>query len=355
MDFDVWCILNNKPHAKARNGTFDLCAADGRKGLMSSFRKRLQKCAVCGAINRFSVLKPVEIDWCDLDMRPGGSLRRQVNDVVQECPDCGYCSLDISWAPKNIDTIWSKIQNRDLLKMKRFPESVKKYLKAAAVAETIVENGLAFIIYLNAAWHCEDLGHEDGFSTIALKAFTLSYGDYKRQFDGFRMGQNDYTLFVKTDLLRRVKDFEAAEKYCEKLFDYVSYGQYGGDVKIARLGDLYNREVDDFFERLVKLESRLIEKKDKRPVSMKRIKTPDFESDDFAYYDPSELNFLDEDHLLDFDLRYMYIQEEIKCLVYAMITDPSVRPTLGYCHAFWPKKKKLLRRRYGIRWQYPAE
>jgi len=63
---------------------------------MPSLREDLQKCAVCGAVNRFPVLKPVDIDWCDLDMRPGGSLRARVNDTVQECPDCGYAAPDIS-------------------------------------------------------------------------------------------------------------------------------------------------------------------------------------------------------------------------------------------------------------------
>jgi len=28
---------------------------------------------------------------------------------------------------------------------------------------------------------------------------------------------------------------------------------------------------------------------------------------------------------------------------------------MGYCHVFWPAKKKVLREKYGIDWKSPAE
>jgi hypothetical protein len=29
--------------------------------------------------------------------------------------------------------------------------------------------------------------------------------------------------------------------------------------------------------------------------------------------------------------------------------------SMGYCHVFWPAKKKVLREKYGIDWKSPAE
>ncbi len=31
------------------------------------------------------------------------------------------------------------------------------------------------------------------------------------------------------------------------------------------------------------------------------------------------------------------------------------RKGMGYCHAYWAEKKRILRRKYGIEWRTPAE
>lgn len=33
----------------------------------------------------------------------------------------------------------------------------------------------------------------------------------------------------------------------------------------------------------------------------------------------------------------------------------EIKGKMGYCHAFWEKKKQILKEKYGIKWKSPAE
>ncbi len=46
-------------------------------------------------------------------------------------------------------------------------------------------------------------------------------------------------------------------------------------------------------------------------------------------------------------LKIVDIEAEIECF--------SLRGHMGYCHSFWPAKKRILKEKYNIDWQTPAE
>lgn len=46
------------------------------------------------------------------------------------------------------------------------------------------------------------------------------------------------------------------------------------------------------------------------------------------------------------------IEKEVDAKVVALIGEGGY---MGYCHAFWSRKKAILREEYGIEWKTPAE
>ena len=37
------------------------------------------------------------------------------------------------------------------------------------------------------------------------------------------------------------------------------------------------------------------------------------------------------------------------------LAENSLRGEMGFCHVFWETKKRILREKYGIRWQSPPD
>ena len=56
------------------------------------------KCSMCGSISKQQLIASTNtIIWApDLDLRPAEMARSTMVYWIQECPDCGYVSVDIS-------------------------------------------------------------------------------------------------------------------------------------------------------------------------------------------------------------------------------------------------------------------
>ena len=65
------------------------------------------ECAVCGAKNRYSVLASTNTfgGGPDLDLRPPEMRRSTMPYWVQECPECGYISEEVS-DPSDVSREW---------------------------------------------------------------------------------------------------------------------------------------------------------------------------------------------------------------------------------------------------------
>ena len=126
---------------------------------MSTIRSFDCKCAVCGKTNRYTVLCSTNAFGSpDLDLRPPEMQRSTMRLWVQECPDCGYVSEQVS----NPTAI-----TRDYLKTKEFAKCdgvsfrsdlAKKFYKRYKIALSDGEAEDAFCAVLHAAWASDDAG-----------------------------------------------------------------------------------------------------------------------------------------------------------------------------------------------------
>jgi len=55
------------------------------------------------------------------------------------------------------------------------------------------------------------------------------------------------------------------------------------------------------------------------------------------------------------DPRYQAVVDEAERLAWAELATKGIHEGFGVCHVFWPTKKRILRKRFGIRWKTPEE
>jgi len=58
---------------------------------------------------------------------------------------------------------------------------------------------------------------------------------------------------------------------------------------------------------------------------------------------------------LETDPKYKNIFESIDAETTSALEKRHIFPQLGYCHAFWDMKKKILKRKYRLDWKSPSE
>jgi hypothetical protein len=58
---------------------------------------------------------------------------------------------------------------------------------------------------------------------------------------------------------------------------------------------------------------------------------------------------------LETDARYMEFLAAASNQAEAELADHPMNGGIGFCHVLWKKKKEILRERYGLEWQTPAE
>jgi len=53
--------------------------------------------------------------------------------------------------------------------------------------------------------------------------------------------------------------------------------------------------------------------------------------------------------------KYQRVNAEAEQLAWEELARMGIRPGEGVCHIFWPTKKRILRKQFGVRWRTPAE
>lgn len=171
-------------------------------------------CAVCGAESSHrEMMSTNSFGAPDLDLRPSEMMRSTMNMWVSECPECGYCRANLEEktavtreyaASKEYRSVFPEIA-ADALAV-RFLREIKGCEKDGAFAEIP-------LLYLCAAWDCDDLGNAAG-AVKCRRAALETLEKYREKIE--ENIDADTLACLKTDVLRRVGDFSAVQFFAEE-------------------------------------------------------------------------------------------------------------------------------------------
>lgn len=203
---------------------------------MSSMIRSKKKCVICGHEHVFGeVFGTNATGYMDLDTRPPMMKRATLPYEIQMCDKCFYSNSDIETRIPglNIEALKSKEYLR-VANNKEIDSTAKAFWLAALLHVSVADYREAGILFLNAAWIFDDLGE--------IESAKLSRLESHKYLSIFVEETEDMNLAVLTvDLQRRMGDFSDAIDTANQL---ISYG------------------VDEFLEKILKLEIKLCSKKD---------------------------------------------------------------------------------------------
>ena len=173
-------------------------------------------CALCGTVSKHATITSTNmLTSPDLDTRPGIMMRNTISTWVQECPQCGYCSENLSEGSK-IEKQWlSLLYYRDQLLDRDYPELANRFLCSSTLLELSTSYVDAAWRAIHAAWACDDENRTEAARKCRMKAISLISiaGGYKQHLSD----EAEDTDLIKIDLLRRCGEFEMAKQIADKL------------------------------------------------------------------------------------------------------------------------------------------
>lgn len=174
------------------------------------------KCSMCGSISKQQLIASTNtfMGSPDLDLRPAEMARSTMVYWIQECPDCGYVSADISRKMRIAKAFLKTDEyiNCDGNKLPKLAQLFYRYYLINLQKNSIES---AFYAILHSAWDCDDHGDVDNAIMCRNKAITLIENLIRK-----KKGEDRNTLLlIKADLFRRAKKFdEMIEEYKDITF-----------------------------------------------------------------------------------------------------------------------------------------
>jgi hypothetical protein len=216
----------------------------------------------------------------DLDLRPAPLARWTLDQQIGCCPECGYCSADVSLAPPGASEVVRSETYRLALACEDHPELTRRYVCAALILSAEGDNAGAGRAALKGAWAADDLATRElgpdfdpddeaglaefleiaGRNEELRKAASTAAAHCRRLAIGYFEADRAYRLTfaadeesadaVLADLHRRVGDFDAsracarsglargAAGFVREVFEYQLWLDDLGDVACHNLGEV---------------------------------------------------------------------------------------------------------------------
>ena len=171
---------------------------------MTQIVPEFKKCSVCGASSMYDVvISSNKFGSPDLDLRPPQMERDTMSYWVEECPNCGYVSSEIT-DPCSVAVSYLKsdeYRTCDGLSFKSgLASRFYKYYKINLLSN---DTKTAFYAVLHAAWACDDKRDIQNSKICRERALSLIShlieSDHQRK---------DTLRLMKADLLRRAGHFD---------------------------------------------------------------------------------------------------------------------------------------------------
>ena len=158
------------------------------------------KCSVCNTEHDYPVITSTNaFGAADLDLRPPEMQRSTMRLWVQECPECGYVSSEIS-DKSEIDAEFLKSEAYLSCDGINFSSELAKRFYRNYLIQIQVENlrGAMFTL-LHAAWSCDDANDKDNARICREKAIPLAA----------KLAHDNETIYMmRADMMRRAGQFE---------------------------------------------------------------------------------------------------------------------------------------------------
>lgn len=181
------------------------------------------KCAICGATNKYRVLASTNtFGGPDLDLRPAEMKRSTMSVWIQECPECGYISEQVSDL-SDVTREW--IQSKTYLTCSGIPfvsDLARQFYKYYLINLEDKNPEDAFFAVLHAAWACDDKNDDINAKHCRELAIPLAAELIEGDHDN-----KDNIKLMRADLMRRAGQFEeliaeyASVKFDEDLLNQI--------------------------------------------------------------------------------------------------------------------------------------
>ena len=187
-----------------------------KRGYMSRIVSVECKCAICGATNVYRGLASTNISGGpDLDLRPAEMKRSTMHIWIQECPECGYISKEVS-DPSDVTREWllsEKYLTCDEILFES--ELAKQFYKYYLISLEDKNPENALFAVLHAAWACDDKNDDINSKHCRELAISLATKLIESNYDN-----KENIMLMRADLMRRAGQFETMiDAYASVQFD----------------------------------------------------------------------------------------------------------------------------------------
>lgn len=177
---------------------------------MSTFNRRIEKCAVCGKESeQVCIISTNEYGARDLDGRPSEMLRSTMPHWIHECPHCGYVSENLENLPPKFEYVTPGLLESEDYKtcdgMNFKSELAARFYRRAMIVGDIAQYEEAIENLLRAAWSCDDVGETK--DAVICRSRAIAYIDWLLP-DRSKNGVDFDLYFLRMDLLRRIGAFD---------------------------------------------------------------------------------------------------------------------------------------------------
>lgn len=169
---------------------------------MTTLYEKKVRCAVCGTETGLKGIGSTNtFGLPDLDTRPPEMRRSTIFAWVQQCPECGYCSSDVSKAPLQASSLIQSPEYRRQLTDSTCPKLANGFSCKALIDAGANDFASATWALIHAAWACDDAKKPDAAKTCRSKAADMML---KAIENGQEIAkQEGAETAIRVDLLRR--------------------------------------------------------------------------------------------------------------------------------------------------------
>lgn len=188
-----------------------------------TYSKRI-KCSVCGESDSYSILKRKK-KYDDTSWIWRGFI---LECSIQRCPSCGYCSSNIS-KQNLVNTQF--IRSRDYLNQldnNSYPALANSYLCWSMIQENNNNFVGAIRSLIDATTVCEDyIFYTESEDHCREKIVGLIEAiEQKLEYQKFKLSYKEYLFLLKIFNLRRIGNFEKAQKLYEQNLERINKSGY---------------------------------------------------------------------------------------------------------------------------------
>lgn len=215
---------------------------------MTTSYKATVQCSACGKKSDVTLLSSTSyFGSADLDTRPPPVARYSIDNWVQRCPSCGYCSGDLQQGGAAAAEIVNTQHYQDQLQDETYPDLANSFLCEAMIAERQGAFSTATWALTWAAWACDDAKLGDQAIHCRRRAAIMLV---KAEEQGQAIhSQPGASTLILIDLLRRgqrpEKALVLANDYADYLGNDVIRRAIAYEVELIESGDLGCRTIAD--------------------------------------------------------------------------------------------------------------